>query len=314
MKFTIQVPNISQVRATTQPWYVDVGGPEIAQAMQLADDLGYWKAMTGEHFVMPKAQVEDSGSHFVDSSTALAFVAGHTKNIKLASSVALVPLKNPIVQAKTWATLDWLSGGRAVLMAGVGWLEEEFEMIGVPFHERGRICDEYIAAMIELWTNDVATFEGKYVSFRDACADPKPVQKPHLAIWFGGDGQPVLKRLAKWGDGWSPQSRTAPERYPELLDYVRSQPDYHGRPIDISFAFSRLALGHAHVSTDNPDAVGSYDVNLIVDKVGWLAEHGVTEVRLAIPPLTDFEAYLDWIRWAAEEIFPRTADLGTTPI
>jgi len=96
-------------------------------------------------------------------------------------------LQNPIVQAKAWATLDWLSGGRAVAAVGVGWLEEEYKILGVPFHERGRLCDEYLAAMIELWTSESPEFDGKYVSFKDVGFAPKPLQKPHLPIWCGGD-------------------------------------------------------------------------------------------------------------------------------
>ena len=89
--------------------------------------------------------------------------------------------------AKALATLDWLSSGRITVTFGVGWLEKEFEILGVPFHERGRMGDEYLAAIIELWTKDAPEFEGEYVSFQNVAFEPKPVQKPHLPIWMGGD-------------------------------------------------------------------------------------------------------------------------------
>jgi alkanesulfonate monooxygenase SsuD/methylene tetrahydromethanopterin reductase-like flavin-dependent oxidoreductase (luciferase family) len=78
----------------------------------------------------------------------------------------------------------------------VGWDTEEFKVLGVPFHERGRMADEYLAAIIELWTSDSPEFDGKYVSFKDVVFEPKPVQKPHLPIWIGGDAEPMLKRAA----------------------------------------------------------------------------------------------------------------------
>src|SRR3546814_8627953 len=78
------------------------------------------------------------------------------------------------MQAKAWSTLDWLSGGRATAVVAVGWLKEEFDLLGVPFHERGAMTDEYVQAMLALWTQEKPEFEGKYVSFRDVGYEPKP--------------------------------------------------------------------------------------------------------------------------------------------
>ncbi len=304
MKFCISLPHGTEVQALTQEWEKGVGGAEIARAVRLADELGFQSVMLGEHFVIPAGHVGLSGDHYLQATTALGFVAGCTQRIKLATSVTILPLQHPIVHAKMWATLDWLSGGRAIMSVGVGWLEEEYDLLGVPFRQRGALCDEYLAAIHELWTSDSPTFDGKYVKFKDVGQRPKPVQKPRIPIWFGGEADPVLKRVAKWGDGWSPFT-TPPEKFPERLDFIRSQPDYHGRPIALQFALSRLGLGDGHVKLNNPKSVGSQDAQYVLDQIGWLAGLGVTEVRLAVPPFTAFEAYLDWLRWTAEEIFPK---------
>ncbi|PRC50770.1 LLM class F420-dependent oxidoreductase, partial [Mycobacterium sp. ITM-2017-0098] len=85
---------------------------------------------------------------------------------------------------------------------GVGWLEAEFEALGVPFRERGRIADEYLAVIKELWTSDAPSFDGKYISFDEVAFEPKPVQKPHLPIWIGGDADAALRRASKYASGW----------------------------------------------------------------------------------------------------------------
>jgi len=87
---------------------------------------------------------------------------------------------------------------------GVGWLKPEFDLLGVPFHRRGRIADAYLAAIIELWTSQSPCFAGSYVSFHDVAFEPKPVQKPHLPVWIGGDADAALKRAARFASGWWP--------------------------------------------------------------------------------------------------------------
>lgn len=304
MKFAINMPNSIRVLAISQPWEAGLGGAEIARAVKLADDLGYYKVTCGEHFIIPNAHLELSGAHYMHASVALSFLAGHTKNIRLASTVSLLPLQNPIVQAKAWATLDWLSGGRAAPVFGVGWLKEEFDLLGVDFHQRGRLSEEYIEAMIALWSQDAPEFAGKTIAFKNASAEPRPVQKPHLPIWFGGDAEPVMKRVAKFGDGWSP-FRTPPEEFPKWMDFIRSQPEYDGRPLDLFFALEMLNIGAHHEVMNDDRAVSDWNVQKIVDQCGWLAELGVTETSVALPKLRDYEEYLDRIRWAAAEIFPK---------
>lgn len=305
MKLNVGVPHSMHVKAMVQEWEYELVGPEVGELLAEADALGFNKCMLGEHFIIPNEHIELSGAHYFHVVVALGYLGGKTKNLRLSSSVSILPLQNPIVQAKAWSTLDWLTGGRAEALFGVGWLKEEFDMLGVDFHKRGRMADEYLAAIIELWTKDNPEFEGEFVSFKDAGFAPKPVQKPRIPIWLGGDAEAVLKRVAKFGDGWSP-FRTPPEKFPECLDFIKSQPEYDGRPISMFFALEMLNVGSHHEVLDDPRAPGTRDAQKIIDQISWLKELGCTETIVPLPPgVSGKSEYLDRLRWVAEEIMPK---------
>ena len=117
----------------------------------------------------------------------------------------IVPYRNPLLTAKMLATLDVLSKGRLIVGAGVGWMEEEFELLGTPpFAERGAVTNEYLRAFIELWTQDDPVFEGRYTRFSGLTFLPKPVQKPYPPLWIGGQSRPAIRRAAEIGDAWHP--------------------------------------------------------------------------------------------------------------
>ena len=113
---------------------------------------------------------------------------------------------NPIVHATQVATLDFFSGGRVIYGIGAGWLREESELLGVDFPRRWTQTGEYVAAMRELWTKPEASFEGKYVKFPTVRCYPKPIQQPGPPVLLGSKDRNALKRVARWGDGWCPQS------------------------------------------------------------------------------------------------------------
>lgn len=176
MKFSFPVPHMLRLKAISQPWEATVTGPEQRRMMRCADQWGYDMIAVPEHLIIPTDHVELSGPHYLHSTVAQAFIAGATERVAVNSCITILPLQHPIVLAKALATADWMSGGRMMVTFGVGWLAREFELVGVPFAERGRIADEYLAAIVELWTSDAPTFEGRYVSFADIAFEPKPVQ------------------------------------------------------------------------------------------------------------------------------------------
>jgi probable F420-dependent oxidoreductase len=256
-----------------------------------------------EHFLIPPAHVPLSGDHYFDSTTAQAFLAGSTSRIRLASLVTILPLHQPVVLDKAIASLDWFSGGRATLAVGVGWLKEEFDAMGVPFAKRGRVTDEYLAAILELWHSDSPSYDGPFVSFHDVTFGPKPIQKPHPPIWIGGDADAAIRRAARFADGWSPWL-TQPDQLPARLDFLRSQPGFDDRPFDICYSPGGLTIGEGHVETNDPNAQFGQSAQEIIDGCSKLANMGVTVSSVLPPPLPDLETFLDHMRWIAEDVVP----------
>jgi len=304
MKFTILVPNSLRVRAVTQPWQAKLGPVEIARVVALAEEVGYHKATLGEHVLMPEAHLDASGPQWPDVTTTLAFVAAQAPSLRVGSGVSVLPLQHPIVQAKRWATLDWLSGGRADLHIGVGWLKDEFDVLGVDFTQRGRIADEYIEAIITLWTEETPSFSGRFVSFPPLAAEPKPVQKPHIPLWFGGSSDAMMRRVAKWGAGWTP-FLVAPEEFPARMDRIRSRPEYDGRTIELHLGLGSLKLAsESHRASGAGGQYETWNAQELIDLLSRLSALGVTQVTMSTPPLRDLEHYLDRLRWEGSEVFP----------
>lgn len=304
MKFSLTMPNTVRAKALTQPFELNVTGADQAVIAQRAEELGFDMIPIPEHFVVPNAHVELSGPHYFHSTVAQAFIAGATQRIRVISSVTLLPLQHPVVMAKALATADWMSDGRITVTFGVGWDAEEFNILGVPFRERGRMADEYLAAIIELWTSESPEFHGKYVSFKDVAFEPKPVQKPHVPVWIGGDAEPALKRAARYASGWFPWL-TSPTDIPAKLDFIKSQPTYDGRPFEVMYGLGTSQIGEAHEVIDDPSQRPGMSADQIIDQLGWFSELGVTITGVPIPPVKDVEAYLDYAQWVIEEIKPK---------
>ena len=199
--------------------------------------------------------------------------------------------------------MDWLSSGRVTITFAVGWLQGEFEALGIDYHRRGAMSEEYIRAIIELWTQDNPSFDGEFVSFSDLAFEPKCIQKPHIPVWFGGDADAVLRRTARYATGWWP-FLTRPEDIADRIDFIRSQPDYNGGLVDIFYGFGTSRVGEGHEIRDDPRARPGMTKQEIIDRLGWLKERGVTWSSVPIPALEQIEDYYDYTQWVAEEIMP----------
>ncbi|MFJ9031604.1 LLM class F420-dependent oxidoreductase [Streptomyces sp. NPDC102274] len=156
----------------------------------------------------------------LDPFVALSAAAAVTERILLGTGIALVVQRDPIITAKEVASLDLVSGGRAVFGVGVGWNEEEMENHGTDPRTRGRLVDERLRAIRELWTKDKAEFHGDFVDFDPVYSWPKPVQRPHTPIYVGG-GEGAFKRVAAFGDAWLANS-AGPEELAPKIDRMRS--------------------------------------------------------------------------------------------
>lgn len=166
------------------------------------------------------------------------------------------------------------------------------------------MADEYLAVIKELWTSDSPHFDGKYVSFGEMAFEPKPVQKPHLPIWIGGDADAALRRAAKFASGWW-SFLTPPEKIADRVDFIKSQPHYDGRPFDVVHGLGTRRVGEGHVVQDDPDGRPGMSETEIVDRLSWLGEQGVTVSAVPIPPVGGVDEYLDYAQWVIEVIKPQ---------
>lgn len=306
MKFAFPLPHMLRLKAITQPWEAGVTGADQTRMVKRAEAMGYDMIAIPEHFVIPTDHVELSGPHYLQSTVAQAYIAGATEKIRLNSCVTVLPLQHPIVLAKALATADWMSSGRMMVTFGVGWLEREFEVLGVPFRERGRIADEYLAAIIELWTSESPCFEGRYVSFQNMAFEPKPVQQPHLPVWVGGDVDAALKRAARFASGWWP-FLTPPDKIAERIEFIKSQPTYDGRPFEVMHGLGTTRVGEGHRVVKDPHARPGMSAQEIIDRMSLLAEQGVTFSAVPVPAVRGIDEYLDYAQWVIEEIKPKVA-------
>jgi probable F420-dependent oxidoreductase len=172
----------------------------------LAEELGYESLWAGEHVVVPSPQVPPSRVaptlRILDPLVDLAYVAGVTRHIQLGTGIVIVPQRQPAVLAKQAASLDVLSNGRLILGIGVGYVEREFEALGVPFIDRGARADEYLDAMRALWTMEQPAYHGRYVDFEGIDAYPRPVQPDGPRIVVGGNSPVAYRRAVTLAHGW----------------------------------------------------------------------------------------------------------------
>ena len=230
MKFALRYCNTGR--------YVDA--KEAVALAQAAEAAGFESLWTVEHTIVPAGYAsaypyDPSGKMaggrndipLPDPLIWMGYIAAATKRIKLATGILILPQHNPVITAKQVATLDHLSGGRILLGVGVGWLEEEFKALGVPFAERGARMDEYIAAMRELWSAEAPTFKGRFVAFEGAYCRPQPVNKA-VPIIVGGHSEAAARRAGRLGDGFFP-ARGAPA---DLIAVARNAAQAAGRDPD----------------------------------------------------------------------------------
>lgn len=186
----------------------------MATVAQRAEQLGFESVWVAEHLVFPThirsrypysaegVPPINPATPLLDPLIVLMQVAARTERIRLGTNVYILPLRHPLAVARMAMTLDVLSNGRLTFGVGLGWLEEEFEAAGVEFATRGARTREYVRAIQALWSESEPAFSGRFVSFGPVKFEPKPVQKPHPPIVFGGESEAALKRAAALGDGW----------------------------------------------------------------------------------------------------------------
>jgi probable F420-dependent oxidoreductase len=204
LSFGIGLPVVQQVPAQAQPWERAAGPAEILAVAQAADRLGFAWVTCSDHVAVPASYGPSMGATWYEPATTLAFVAAATARVRLLSHVLVLPYRHPLVAAKLVATLDRLSGGRAIVGAGSGHLKPEFRALGVDHEARAAIGEEYLAGLAVALEQEVSSFRGRYVSWREMMVAPRPVQHPRPPLWVGGNTRAMAERAGRLADGWVP--------------------------------------------------------------------------------------------------------------
>lgn len=192
-----------------------VATPEYIEAFARgAEQRGFAEIWVAEHVVLFDEHASpypyDRSGRFpitgeaglLDPFPTLGLLAAVTERIRIGTGICLVPQRNPVYTAKQVATTDWLSNGRFDFGVGVGWLAEEFAALDAPFDHRGSRTVEYLEVMKSLWCDESSSYEGRFYALPECRQYPKPVQKPHPPIYFGGESDAALRRVARIGQGW----------------------------------------------------------------------------------------------------------------
>lgn len=309
MKYHVPLPGNHRIPG--QPdWISQVTAPDFQRIARAIDGIDAYEAIsTSEHIVMPKFEVPRLGPYWMHALTVMSFVAGATSRLRVDATVLVLPYHHPVEMAKVVSTLDVLSGGRVNVSIGVGHAVAEFDVLGIPFKERGARTDEALEVMKLCWTDPEPEFSGRFFHVGDVAFQPAPVQTPP-PIYVGGNSEAALRRAARH-QGWQPNpvDFTLAEVGPKL-DYIRRQPEYAGK--EDTFVV-QLGLGMGPLEGNVP-VFGSSTAaqreelrDYLVGRIDRLTANDITTTSLPAIPTASVDDFIDCATWFAEEVVPNCA-------
>jgi probable F420-dependent oxidoreductase len=222
------------------------GGDAVTRAARQAEDLGFDDVWVSDHLAVPSGAPYPP-AFLYEPVVTLTWAAAATSRVQLATSVLVLPYRHPLHLAKELASLDSLAGGRVVLGAAAGWLEAEFDALGVPFAERGARTDDAIDALRACWGDDPVNYSGRFFSLPDLRVVPKPARR--VPIWVGGMSDAAVRRALTRGDGWhgtfTPPADTAP-----ILERLRNERPSDAFTLSMRQTWDGLATSHDDIRRD----------------------------------------------------------------
>jgi probable F420-dependent oxidoreductase len=251
---------------------------------QRAEEAGFESLWVGDHIALPVDAPDPPDEPRLELVTALTFLAAVTSRVRLATGVAVLPMRHPVLLAKQLASIDVLSNGRLMVGIGVGHVERELEALGASLADRGARTDEHLAAMWALWDEGAPAFDGRFVSFDGVMERPLPVQRPHPPIVCGGHGPAAYRRTVEVAAGWYGWG-LEPEQVAEAVEALRAAGVRHER---------RAGLGELEITVTPPRSC-DHDMAL------RYAEAGVHRLVLE-PPNSGGSAIDELIDRAREEL------------
>ena len=266
---------------TPQNWGVEDPQDVIDLAVK-AEELGYDSVWVNHHILNVGYIYDRLGDRpYYDALTVLAWVAALTERVRLGTTVLVLPYLNPLVLAKTVATLDVMSGGRVTLGVGVGMLREENDALGSDFTTRGAYADESIEIMRELWTADEPEYSGRFFDFGGNFRfSPKPAQNP-LPILVGGMSRAAMRRSARLGDGWHPNAGSISEFAARVQTLTEIWRDHNRNPDDMQLVV-RCEVDILDSPSDNADTPMIGTPDQLARAVSEYQSLGVSEIVLGI--------------------------------
>ena len=296
----MQLPVQSQSTVFVEPWELDAGAPELAAVARAADAAGFDYVAVCDHVAIPVEQAPAMGTEWWDTVATLGWLAGITERVRLLSHVYVPAYRHPLQVAKSFATLDVISGGRVIMGVGAGHVEGEFEVLGVPFSERGRLLDESIDALRAAFAEDYPTLPGPTWVAADVGQHPRPVQEDGPPVWVGGSSPAAMRRAAVRGDGWLPQGPVTAEVVDRMLE-LRHEAGRHDR-FDIGALVGPTYVGEPDWDLGGPALAGSPDK--IAHVLRKFAGFGVGQVQVRLRSRSA-EELIDQVGRFGSEVIPQ---------
>lgn len=293
-----------------------VTGEAVMEMARGAEAAGFDAVFVTEHPFPPDRWMASGGHHALDPFVALSFAAAATERIRLQTNLCVLPYRNPFLTAKTVASLDVLSAGRVILGVATGYLEGEFEALGVDFEERNELADEALVAMRQAWTGQTVAREGRHFKVGGNTMQPAPAQRPHPPVWVGGNSRRAIRRAVELADGWVPMpnaAATASRRHSpametladleERIAYARSHASQVGRtdPLTVAFSLGGLTL---------PGDPSARDDGLF-EAANQLAAAGVTYLYGGVANAQTRSEFLAEVARMGESLVPQLSTIPT---
>ena len=231
--YGIQLPIQSKSKTFVADWELSATPADLARVTQTADEHDYFYVAVCDHIAIPESLGSTMGTYWQDCITTLSWLGAQTQRTALLSHAYVLPYRHPLVAAKEFATLDYLTGGRAIVGIGAGHVEAEFEALGVDHARRGKLVEEKLPLLIEALEHEWVHGLG---------ATPRPVQTPRPPVWIAGSSPAAIRRAATYGDGWLPQGPSNAEMVAKL-QAMRAEHGREGRPMMIGDITPFLYVG-----------------------------------------------------------------------
>lgn len=300
--FGIQLPIQSQSSIYVEDWELQSGPAELARVARVAEESGFFYVAVCDHTAIPRRLADAMSTTWFDTIATLGWLAGITTRIRLMSHVYIAAQRHPLRAAKEFSTLDVLSGGRVIIGVGAGHVNEEFDLFGPPFDERGGGLDEAIDAIAAALTDEYPTLAGPRWPATDLSVSPRPIQQPRPPIWVGGSSRAALRRAAQRGDGWLPQTVRRSDMRDQVAQLKELRQDLRGgAPIEIGALAGVFHVGEPDHELPRGTVSGSPE--RIVENLAELIEMGVSHIQMRFPSRS-LEELCDQIAAFGEQVAP----------